>query len=211
MDAYLFIHFSEFLTFREFVNYLQTSKLYREKLVIEYLNKRHTRETYVMISGTRRQITCDEVASAYDLAATPHMNASRSSAAVKQVDGRTTISFSTRDNPIELFRLFHHKKLDITIHTPVWKFHCGGDVIFAYNIEDLRDQEFTFRSSETGFAWLDVTLFYDKAAERVMIYEVRLSYITKLRRWLRLHYIRRYVISVAVHFSLINPYISDRK
>jgi len=94
------------------------------------------------------------------------------------------------------------EKMIIEIQTPVWQFQWNGYLILTYDVEDLRGSEFTVRVAQTQFAEIDMILFFDKTNERIMIHEIRFSYITQLQRWLRNYYRIRYVISICIMIAI---------
>ncbi len=170
MDAYLFLYFSEFLTLRELVLYTRTSKLYREKLIIDNIEKRFKHDTYATISSyisgdTKIQLT-----------------------SYTETNGRNTMIFSAKNQIIEYD--IHSK--DICIEVPGWRFSWC-------DINDLMLQEYVkVRVAETPFAKIVVLLNRDRLNRCILIDEIQISYEPKMGRWLWRHRVKRYVLCVCL-------------
>jgi hypothetical protein len=177
MDAYIFLYFSEYLTLRELVLYTRTSKYYREKLIMDSIEKRFHKETYAVVSS---YVSGD---------ATIQMSS------YTETNGRNTMTFSARDKIIEYD--FHNK--DICIEVPGWRFSWYGNLIISYGIEDLMQRDYVeVRVAQTSFAEIDVILSYDRPSRTICIDEIKILYIKKLDKWLRWHRIKRYIMCVCM-------------
>ncbi len=190
LDAYVILFISEFIPLSDFVSFTRTSKDYRETLITDNIQKRYETENEISVSTIFKD----------DVKFVP--------SSVALSSDRNTISCSVRHNPIvfnDYYRDLYNgstEKMEIEIQTPVWKFHWDGYMILTYDVEDLRDQEFTVRVAQTQFAEIDMILFFDKTNERIKIHETRFSYITQLQRWMRKYYITRYAISICLMIAI---------
>jgi hypothetical protein len=190
LDAYVILFISEFIPLTDFVSFTRTSKDYRETLITDKIQKRFETENSICVSTYLKDTKFK-------------------SSALSSCSERTIISCSVRQNPIvfdDYYKDLYYgstEKMEIEIQTPVWRFYWDGYMILTYDIEDLRDHEFTIRVAQTQFAEIDMILFFDKTNEQIMIHEIRFSYITKLQKWLREYYRIRYAISICLMIAII--------
>jgi hypothetical protein len=202
LDAYVILFISEFIPLSDFVRFTRTSKEYRETLITDNIQKRFETENTISTS--------------YGSLPNPHESRGvAGGAAAPLLSDRTTISCSIRHNPIvfdDYYKNLYYgstEKMEIEIQTPVWRFQWNGYFILTYDIEDLRDHEFTVHVAQTQFAEIDMILFFDKTNERIMIYEIRFSYITQLQRWLRNYYRIRYANNIWIMVAIIIGYYTN--
>jgi hypothetical protein len=182
MDAYLFMYFSEFLTLRELVLYTRTSKYYREKLIMDSIEKRLAKETYAVVSSYISGDTKIKMTS------------------YTETNKKNTMTFSARDQIVEYD--FHNK--DVCIEVPGWRFSWYGNIIISYGIEDLMQREYVeVRVAQTPFAEIDVILSYDRPSRTICIDEIKISYIHHLDRWLWRHRVKRYTMSICLMGMII--------
>ena len=194
LDAYVILFISEFIPLADFVRFTRTSKEYRETLITDNIQKRFETENVISIS--------------YGSLPNPHESRGHRGGGSPLLADRTTISCSIRHNKIvfdDYYKDLYYgstEKMVIEIQTPLWQFQWNGYLILTNDIEYLRGSEFTVRIAQTQFAEIDMILFFDKTNERIMIHEIRFSYITQLQRWLRNYYRIRYVISICIMIAI---------
>jgi hypothetical protein len=194
MDAYLFMYFSEFLTLREFVLYTRTSKYYREKLIMDNIEKRLAKETYAVVSSYISDDTKIQMTS------------------YTETNKKNTMTFSGRFSYLPLYNQphyaqtveydFHNK--DVCIEVPGWRFSWYGNIIISYGIEDLMQRGYVeVRVAQTPFAEIGVILSYDRPSRTICIDEIKISYIKHLDRWLWRHRVKRYAMSICLMGMII--------
>lgn len=177
-DPYLLLYLASFLPICDFVRFSCTSRLFtQDPLMMDALSKR------ILQTTTAQIITTDD-------------ELLHSTVILYNFGNKTHLIFSGLSIPLPQFTPeYLDDRVTIRISTPCWNFRWTGYVNYN-DTTDLKYTNFLVNADKTGFASLQLQLYYDDNG--ISITEIRFAFIRNIRLYFRWYYVRRYVFALGI-------------